>query len=71
MRIWPVNYLFLPSTNTKMAELEAELSRLNDREAEWKMFMFWCSDFVKREDKNTLNLLNFILFLTKITMQES
>ena len=54
-----------------MAELEAELSRLNDREAEWKMFMFWCSDFVKREDKNTLNLLNFILFFTKITMQES
>ena len=31
----------------------------------WKVAVFLCSDFAKRDDKNSLNLLSFFLFLYK------
>ena len=52
-----------------MAELEAEVSRFNDKKPVWNVVVFLCSDFVKRKDKSILNLLNFIPFLKKIIIE--
>ena len=53
-----------------MAELKVEVWRFNDREAVWNVIMFLCSNFIKREDKSTLNLLNIlILFFAKIIFE--
>ena len=47
-----------------MAELKVEVWRFNDWEPVWKVVVFLCSDFAKREDKNIL-ILSFIPFLYK------
>ena len=52
-----------------MAELEAEVSLFNGRKPVWNVIVFLCSDFIKREDKSILNLLNFIPSFRKIIIE--